>query len=189
MKVIESEEITKRDYFPLLCNKRGIIEAMEIGVDSGNYAKKFMQQFDGIMLWLIDPYLPYDEMPGLRTADMMMAVQAMAPYHGSVKFFMLRSVEAAEQLPSWIRPKFIYIDGDHSYDAVRMDIDAWWDRLPEDGILAGHDYQESHQGVVQAVNEFAEHYNLTVRLTKGDEPSPVSWYVYKTEPKSFEFIA
>ena len=34
---------------------------------------------------------------------------------------------------------FIFIDGDHSYDAVRADIVTWTPKLKKDGIIAGHD--------------------------------------------------
>lgn len=47
---------------------------------------------------------------------------------------------------------FIYIDGDHSYQQVKKDLD-WWDKLNPGGILAGHDYDPNHPGVTQAVDE------------------------------------
>ena len=48
---------------------------------------------------------------------------------------------------------FIYIDGDHSLDAVKRDILLYLPKLKEGGIIAGHDYsKERWPGVVSAVN-------------------------------------
>ena len=47
---------------------------------------------------------------------------------------------------------FVFIDGDHSYEGVKADIEAWWPKLKEGGLIAGHDYGNA-AGVVKAVNE------------------------------------
>jgi predicted O-methyltransferase YrrM len=35
---------------------------------------------------------------------------------------------------------FVFIDGDHSYEAVKADIQAWLPKVKSNGLLAGHDY-------------------------------------------------
>ncbi len=47
----------------------------------------------------------------------------------------------------------VYIDGDHSYEAVRDDIKAWLPKVRKGGILAGHDYGAGWPGVQKAVHE------------------------------------
>ena len=50
--------------------------------------------------------------------------------------------------------RFVYIDADHRYMAVKKDILAWLPKVKSGGILAGHDYGRPQcQGVAQAVNE------------------------------------
>lgn len=44
---------------------------------------------------------------------------------------------------------FVFIDGDHSTEAVIADIKAWLPKVKINGILAGHDYD--HDSVKQAV--------------------------------------
>jgi SAM-dependent methyltransferase len=44
-----------------------------------------------------------------------------------------------------------FIDADHSYVAVKADIEAWLRKVKSGGILAGHDIDE--EGVTKAVNE------------------------------------
>lgn len=46
---------------------------------------------------------------------------------------------------------FLMIDGDHSYDAVRLDIAAWLPKMKPGSIIAGDDY--GWPGVKQAVDE------------------------------------
>lgn len=47
----------------------------------------------------------------------------------------------------------VYIDGDHSYEAVNKDIELYLPKIKQGGILAGHDYSKSWPGVVKAVDE------------------------------------
>ena len=74
--------------------------------------------------------------PFLRSGRVEIAVQ------GSAEFF------AAYAGPP---PSLVFIDGDHSYEAVRRDI-AGAQRIGA-AVIGGHDYAPSIPGVVQAVEE------------------------------------
>ena len=51
---------------------------------------------------------------------------------------------------------FIYIDGDHDYEAVRSDLEVWYPKLKKFGVMCGDDFgHPSGFGVIQAVTEFA----------------------------------
>jgi len=47
----------------------------------------------------------------------------------------------------------IFIDGDHSYDGCRGDIEAWTPFLRKGGIVAFHDFGSRASGVTQAIFE------------------------------------
>lgn len=47
----------------------------------------------------------------------------------------------------------VYIDGDHSYEAVKRDIELYLPKIRNRGILSGHDYHTTWPGVMKAVNE------------------------------------
>ena len=47
---------------------------------------------------------------------------------------------------------FIYIDGDHSYEAVKTDIKCWLPKLSKGGYFCGHDYK-THPSVRNACHE------------------------------------
>jgi predicted O-methyltransferase YrrM len=46
---------------------------------------------------------------------------------------------------------FVFIDGNHWYDYVNKDIEAWLPKIKKGGIISGHDYQAA--GVSTAVGE------------------------------------
>jgi len=66
---------------------------------------------------------------------------------------------------------FIYIDGDHNYEAVKGDIEAWWPVLKPGGFIGGHDLNES--GPDMASQEFA----AKARLPRRELGS--SWLIRK----------
>ena len=63
------------------------------------------------------------------------------------------SVEAAPELEDGSLD-FVFIDANHSYDAVKNDIIAWAPKVRSGGVLCGHDYN-SFPGVQKAVDDFA----------------------------------
>jgi predicted O-methyltransferase YrrM len=65
---------------------------------------------------------------------------------------------------------FVFIDADHTYDAVKLDINAWWPKVKMGGVLAGHDWVNEFPGVEKAVREKFE----TIRFIP-----PRSWWVLK----------
>jgi len=78
---------------------------------------------------------------------------------------------------------FFYIDGDHTYEGCKLDIDLWWPKIKSGGILSGHDFCESVNsktglkfGVIEAVTEFVEKNNLKLYTTNESYPS---WLVVK----------
>ena len=74
----------------------------------------------------------------------------MKPYKDIVVKLRMTLFEAWDLLPQL---DFIYIDGDHRYDAVLNDILLAKKLVKEGGIIAGHDYHEESPGVVRAVKE------------------------------------
>jgi hypothetical protein len=180
-----SPEVWHRGDIPLLCNWRRLWRCAEVGVDRGEFAAMFLDRFPQCSdYWAIDPYLPYPEMPYDRQADYLMAVTRLERHARRAKLVKMASVEAARLfLPDSL--DFVYIDGAHDHASVAADLRAWWPVLSEQGILAGHDFddQPAHAGVKQAVTEFAEAHDLTVYLTSVEpylqEECP-SWYCYRS---------
>jgi predicted O-methyltransferase YrrM len=55
---------------------------------------------------------------------------------------------------------FVFIDADHSYEAVKQDITDWRPKVRSGGWLGGHDYSVKFPGVIRAVHEaFGENFH------------------------------
>jgi len=64
------------------------------------------------------------------------------------------SLAAAEQLREMRGSvDLIFIDGDHSYEGCRVDIEAWLPFLKPGGVMAFHDFGSRASGVTQAIFE------------------------------------
>lgn len=62
---------------------------------------------------------------------------------------------------------WIYIDGDHAYDAVAQDLELAWRTVRAGGLIAGDDYSIGKwwgDGVVRAVNEFIGAHRVVVQF-------------------------
>jgi hypothetical protein len=70
----------------------------------------------------------------------------------------MRSLEAAKALN--VTPDLIYIDGEHTYDAVYEDMTAWYPFVQKRGILCGDDW--TWESVKKAVVRFAEDHQLKI---------------------------
>lgn len=72
------------------------------------------------------------------------------------------SVVAAERFEARSVDR-VFLDGSHDRASVAEDLCAWSARLREDGILAGHDYDDKHAEVCAAVDAHARESGLMVR--------------------------
>lgn len=55
----------------------------------------------------------------------------------------------------------VFLDGQHEYEAVKADIQAWLPKIKPGGLLAGDDYHPSWPGVIQAVDELLPERTVT----------------------------
>ncbi len=84
----------------------------------------------------------------------------------------MKSVEAARELT--VQPDLIYIDGEHTADAVYEDLVAWYPFVEERGICCGDDWTWS--SVREGIHRFVKERNLQVvgkenfwRIFRADE--------------------
>ena len=113
---------------------------VDVGTGFGATAKLFSQFFDHVIT--IDNFTEFDVFKEKNISI------------SNVSLIRENSIEVAK---SFVEGKkhfgFVYIDADHSYESIRGDIDAWMPLVEKGGVLAGHDCDHFHQGVVKAVQE------------------------------------
>jgi len=158
------------------------LRAAEVGVHQANTSEALLRRFPSLRLLLVDPYHLHGTPPeGVqlieefyvsprRTFDM--AVEWLRPFRARATFALQASVEAA----AWVARgslDLVFIDGDHRRESVAQDIEAWWPRIREGGVLAGHDFAITYPGVVQAAMDFAFTMGLQLFL------APEIWWFNK----------
>lgn len=83
--------------------------------------------------------------------------------------YSVPSPQASRQFPDGFAD-MVFIDGDHTYQAVKADILAWIPKLRAGGLLCGHDYTHAADGLIerpgvkQAVDEIFPIVNLVGSL-------------------------
>jgi hypothetical protein len=78
------------------------------------------------------------------------------------------SVKFLEEIPDNFFD-FIYIDSSHLYDQTKRELDLGFLKVKAGGVIAGHDYHTSADGVIRAVDEFCELHSLDLELTTEDK--------------------
>jgi hypothetical protein len=68
-----------------------------------------------------------------------------------VEIIQEKSGQAAGHFPDR-SVDMVFIDADHSYEAVKADLLAWFTKVVQRGVLCGHDYT-TRAGVRRAVDE------------------------------------
>jgi predicted O-methyltransferase YrrM len=74
---------------------------------------------------------------------------------GVVEIHRAGSADAADRFPDGAFD-WVYVDGDHTYESVRIDLELYRAKVRPGGILAGDDYGTEgwwQAGVTRSVNE------------------------------------
>jgi MMP 1-O-methyltransferase len=81
--------------------------------------------------------------------------KAQVAEHGVAALVTPIKGASADVAATWDRPVgLLWVDGLHTYDGVRADIEAWTPHVAEGGWVAFHDYCDREPGVMKAVDEW-----------------------------------
>jgi hypothetical protein len=150
----------------------------EIGVYRGLNSLSILQTLNIKKLYLIDPYTFFNDGYinfGNGDINMEIAKDRTANYKDKIVWITKKSKEALALTYIPFDFDFVYIDGDHSYDAVKQDIEGYFERVTLGGIIGGHDYGDRFPGVIQASNEFANNKGCVFFVDKPD------WWIVKEQ--------
>jgi Methyltransferase domain len=68
----------------------------------------------------------------------------------------------------------LFIDGDHTYEGCKTDIDGFYPYMAKHGVMLFHDCDRSSPGVVQAVAEFVKKNKLNIHYYTSPEDEKCS---------------
>lgn len=139
-------ETTQAEQACLEQHARDCHRIAEIGVWHGVNTLRMRRSMaaDGV-LYAIDPFFP--NRWGISLQEWIARREAARTTNGRVEFLKMLSVDAEKTLRnrSDTQFDFIFVDGDHRYDAVAEDWQLWTEMLAPHGVIALHD-SRSHPG-------------------------------------------
>jgi hypothetical protein len=167
--------------FSYVINENHYKNVAEVGIGYGTHAKYILRTTQIDRLYLIDPtqYYPND----IFADDIMSTVPDVTGNHFNELYGLINNyLDEYRDKYIWYRTESlsitndqikdesldcIFIDGDHTYDAVLADLTFWWKKLRVGGQILGDDY--SMESVSNAVNVFAEQNGLTYDILCKEE--------------------
>jgi hypothetical protein len=158
-----------RNDFLFLMPKGGTV--VEIGVAKGEFSRRILDATQPACLHLIDPWCRQERddylndpsnwsaEEGERNFRQVAADFAREAAAGQVRIHRDFSTNVAPIFPD-ASLDWVFIDGLHSYEGVKADLEAFAPKIKPDGFILGHDYAKHHAaremgfGVVEAVDDF-----------------------------------
>lgn len=156
---------------------------VEVGVANGWYSRLILDTNPETKLYGVDPYIPHRGYMDYTRPDTYtrMYGRMMERLGNKSNFTHIRafSMDAVNQFTDGSLD-FVYIDADHSYQAVTDDITAWIKKVKPGGILAGDDYIRSHRDtkyydVIHAVNDYVANNNIPELFIYAAGRTPSNW--------------
>lgn len=155
------------------------ITGIEIGTCRAESTAYLLDKCPNIQrIFTIDPYKGYDDWNGEITQESVdkfreVAIKNLEQFGDRVRMIREPSVQAANNFTDTL-VDFIFVDGDHSYDATLADCEAYYPFLKEGGLFCGHDYS-SIDAVYRAVNDFRDKHKITSPINLSTN-STFFWY-------------
>ena len=171
--------------FKMKTKEKPLIGA-EIGVASGKNAQRILNFLNIKQLILVDPWKVYSDAWQVDNTSPKRLDKFDDTFHENnykktvknfsnnpkVKIIRDYSVNAAKMFDDKYFD-FVYLDGDHSYEGVKKDLDSWYPKLKKFGVMCGDDYGNMHLPVIEAVSEFVYEHKLLVTCSEDKQ----FWFV------------
>jgi glycosyltransferase involved in cell wall biosynthesis len=173
---------------------RGFKRGAEIGVQRARNAFVMLENIPGLKLFLVEPYK--DHTANKRKWGKRNHAKFRRMARNRLKGQNVVWLENFSEIAAYKVPDnsldFVYIDGEHTWDYVIVDLVTWYRKVRKGGIISGHDFEyrgdfnlKGNAKVAEALMHFMEIYkikelNLTDRTAveyPGD--GAASWYFEK----------
>lgn len=164
----------------------GFTRGAEIGVEQGRFSAELLSANPDLHLFSVDPWLAYSRYKDTVEQEKCdgyyaEALRRLEPYSGRSTVMRATSVEAVTAFEDESLD-FVFIDGNHHFDYVVVDIIEWSRKVRPGGIVAGHDFKnEAKNGripfhVVQASSAYVDAYHIKPWFViRGDKAASFFW--------------
>lgn len=142
-----------------------LVRATIVGVACAPTAVHCLKHVPTVAFSLVDPWRAtgYQDTPsgpltdGASERHLGEALKRLKPYEGRYALFRMTSAQAALVWVAAQSQTLVFVDANHLYPHIKLDLDLWTLTVRPDGIICGHDY--GHRGatgdfgVTEAVDE------------------------------------
>lgn len=172
----------RRDLWQLIGNLPG--GAVEIGVAEGYFSADMLRwPIQLPYVFMVDRWATVSTQKGdasnsqeWHDKNYQAAVDRVKEFAGRAIILRGDSVQMAERISNGSLA-LVYVDGDHSYEGVSADIQAWMPKLVDGGVMAFHDYENTNYGVKAAVRDFCNKTLKQIYLLPEDKPEDAgAWF-------------
>lgn len=153
----------------------------EIGVAEGDRAQLILERAEPVKLFLVDLWAGRSGSLAKRKVEDRFRTEIAA---GRVELRQECSWLALESFPDEFFD-WVYIDASHDYRSVKKDLEAARRKVKPAGLICGHDYVLwsedglSRFGVVEAVNEFCNTHNYSLKYLSNQRNRHLSYALLK----------
>jgi predicted O-methyltransferase YrrM len=168
-----------RNDLAVLFHKFGFNIGVEVGTYKGGYAKVLCDSNPNLHLTCVDPWRAYGKW-SQEHEDAMYAIAVETLKGCNVTFLRKPSLEALSDFEDESLD-FVFIDGDHMFDAVIQDIIHWTHKVRKEGIVLVNDYWVSGIGadVVKAVDAYTHCHGIHPWYMTRENFAPTAFWVKK----------
>jgi hypothetical protein len=158
----------RTEYLTLLRNMN-VKTGIEIGIYNAENSEIIMKRLDGIKFFGVDPYLNYPEYDDICNnpqviQDKRYEMTDLLFKHYGHNLIRKTSEDASKDFEDNYFD-FVYIDANHNTEYVKRDLNLWWPKVKNEGVLSGHDFSWHYIGtVVSAVMEFAQEKDRNISI-------------------------
>lgn len=130
--------------------------AVEIGSLQGWFSWRMAKFLPDASIFCIDPFGDDPENGYDGEYNLSCWKKNTRDFFGKTIF--LKRGDSVSEAAKWgdgVKVDFLFIDGDHSYEAVLADLRSWWPKVRPGGLIAGHDTTGPHsEAVMKALEVF-----------------------------------
>ena len=154
---------------------------VELGVREADLSRYLLNKFDNLHLVVVDLWSQggfSDKMNDIynHSENERISRERLEPYKERVEILRMATHLAADNYDDKSFD-FVYIDSSHVGDCVTREINAWYPKLKDTGIMCGHDYCDAWGGTYkEAIDKFCG--NNLVDMGNVDDSSWFCWKKY-----------
>lgn len=173
-----------REEMATVFNELGYKVGAEIGVERGYYSESLFKAIPDLKLFLIDAWKAYrgyrDHVRQEKLDGFFAETQERLKGRNGV-YIRKYSADALKDIPNGSLD-FVYIDANHEFAYFAFDIVNWTKKVRIGGIVAGHDYRRTKEGI-NDVKDVVQAYMYAKGVEKwfviNDHGTPPSWFFIK----------